>query len=162
LDLFYDKFNNAIGYVNTINDTIYLGKRNIETYSNTISAIYSFTNKAWINLRVRHYWSRAIHNQFYILKEDGKLQSIDNYPFNEDIDFQMLNLDCEFKWEFAPGSFLTMTWKNLFSKKGIPYTNDYFTTITDMFEGPKHNIFSLKILYYLDFLYFKKNGSAVY
>lgn len=159
LDLFYDKFNNSIGYVQTINDTIYMGKRNLETYSNTLSFIYSFTNKAWINLKVRHYWSTAIHNKYYILKENGKLEGTDNYPYNADIDFQMLNLDFAFKWEFSPGSLLSITWKNLFSNKGLPYTNDYFETLSNMYEGLAYNNFSIRLLYYLDFLYLKKNGN---
>ncbi len=162
LDLFYDKFNNSIGHVYTINDSIYMGKRDLQSYSNTLTIIYSFTNKAWLNLKVRHYWSTAVHNKYYLLNNEGKLESSDKIPYNADIDFQMLNLDFAIKWEFAPGSQLSIGWKNLFSKKGIPSTNDYFSTIDNMLESPNYNSFSIRLLYYFDFLYLKKNESTNY
>jgi len=137
-----------------------MGKRNLETYSNTLSIIYSFTNKAWLNLKVRHYWSSAIHNKYYTLNEQGKLNSTDNAPYNADIDFQMLNLDFAIKWEFSPGSLLSLSWKNLFVREGLPYTNDYFITIDQMLISPNYNNFSIRFLYYFDFLYLKKNGRS--
>jgi len=160
LDLFFDKFNNSIGHVYTINDTIYMGKRNLKTYSNTLSIIYSFTNKAWLSLKVRHYWSSAIYNKYYTLNESGKLVPIDSPPYDSDIDFQMLNLDFAIKWEFAPGSQLSIGWKNLFSHEGLKTGNDYFLTADKMLESPKYNSFSIRLLYYFDFLSIKKNGNA--
>ena len=160
LDLFYDKFDNSIGHVYTVNDSIYMGKRNLQTYSNTLSIIYSFTNKAWLSLKVRHYWSNAIQNKYYILNENGKLSAVDSHPYNADIDFQMLNLDFAIKWEFSPGSQLSIVWKNLFSRQSLPYTNDYFETVNNMLISPNYNSFSIRLLYYFDFLYLKKNGNA--
>jgi len=162
VDLFYDKFNNSIGHIYTINDSIYMGKRNLQTYSNTLSIIYSFTNKAWLNLKVRHYWSTAVHNKYYILKENGKLEAIENVPYSADVDFEMLNLDFAIKWEFAPGSQLSIGWKNLFSKKGNPSDNNYYETFDQMLDGPHYNSFSIRLLYYFDFLYLKKNESTNY
>jgi len=162
LDLFYDKFNNSIGHVYTDNNSIYLGKRDLQTYSNTLSIIYSFTNKAWLNLKVRHYWSKATHNKYYILNNDGRLEAVDEYPYNANIDFQMLNLDFAIKWEFAPGSQLSIGWKNLFSEGGLPHTNNYFETFNDMLGSPNYNNFSIRLLYYFDFLYLKKNGNEDY
>jgi hypothetical protein len=157
-NLFYDKFNNSIGHVYTINDSIYLGKRHLETFLNTLTFLYSFTNKAWLNLKVRHYWSTARNNLYYTLKDDGKLNIEDTYPYNADKNFEMLNLDFSIKWEFAPGSQLSFVWKNLFTQNEYPVSTDYFRTFDEMINSPHYNNFSIRFLYYLDFLYLKGNG----
>lgn len=159
LDLFYDKFKNSIGYVYNVNDSIYMGKRHLETFSNTLSILYSFTNKAWLNLKVRHYWSTDIHNKYYTLNQSGKLDAADVYPYNADKGFQMLNLDLSVKWEFSPGSQLSVVWKNLFSRSTLPDSDDYFKTFDIMMNEPHYNNFSIRFLYYLDFIYLKGNGN---
>ena len=159
LDMSFNHFTNSIGFVSSYNDSIFMGQRNINSYSNTLMFNFSFTNKAWINLKVRHYWSSVAYNKFYVLKEDGKLLAIDSYQVNEDRDFQMLNLDCSFKWEFAPGSQISVVWKNLFTKSGQILSDDYFDSMNIMFEMPHYNSLSVRFLYYFDFIYLKKNGN---
>jgi len=158
-DLFYDKFNNSIGYVYNANDSIYMGKRNLETFSNTLSILYSFTNKAWLNLKVRHYWSTAVYDKYYTLKENGKLNATEVFPYSVNKNFEMLNLDLSVKWEFSPGSQLSFVWKNLFSKDGTPTTSDYFQTFNEMMDARHYNNFSIRFVYYFDFIYLKRNGS---
>jgi hypothetical protein len=158
-DAYMNKFTNSIGYVESFNDTIFMGQRNIKTFSNTLMFIISFTNKAWLNLKVRHYWSNIAYNKFYALKSDGKLESYDAYPSNVDQDFQMLNLDCSFKWEFAPGSQISIVWKNLFAQKDHLQSTSYFNTVEDMLDSPHYNSLSIRFLYYFDFIYLKKNGN---
>ena len=138
---------------------MFMGKRHLETYSNTLSLLYSFTNKAWLNLKVRHYWSTAKYNKYYTLNDFGKLDAADNYSQIADRNFQMLNLDFAIKWEFAPGSQLSFVWKNLYTQNGTPYSNEYFKTMNEMFNSSHYNNFSIRFLYYLDFLYLKRNGS---
>ncbi|NJO91265.1 MAG: hypothetical protein HC831_21605 [Chloroflexia bacterium] len=91
-------------------------------------------------------------------KDDGKLNIEDTYPYNADRNFEMLNLDFSIKWEFAPGSQLSFVWKNLFTKNEYPVNTDYFKTFEQMFDSPHYNNFSIRFLYYLDFLYLKGNG----
>jgi hypothetical protein len=38
-------------------DKVYFTRRNRQTIENTFGLKYSFTNKMWVNLNVRHYWS---------------------------------------------------------------------------------------------------------
>lgn len=158
-DIYYNKFKNSIGFADNYSDSIFMGKRKIETYSNTISFIYSFTNKAWINLKVRHYWSNILYDKFYFLKNDGKLEAYDDYLKNADRDFQMLNLDLAFKWEFAPGSQISIVWKNLFNQNDQLHSSDYLTNLEDMFDKKFYNNLSIRFLYYFDFIYLKKNGN---
>jgi hypothetical protein len=159
-DFLINKFTNSIGYVESFNDSIFMGQRDIKTFSNTFMFIFSFTNKSWLNLKVRHYWSNIVYNKFYSLRDNGKLESYDAYPLIADRDFQMLNLDCSFKWEFAPGSQVSVVWKNIFTRKNYLQSTDYFNTFDDMMNSPRYNSLSIKLLYYFDFIYLKKNGNS--
>ena len=40
----------------------------------------------------------------------GLLES--TYEDNEDVNFNTWNLDLNFSWEYAPGSFLSVVWQN--------------------------------------------------
>jgi hypothetical protein len=159
-EMLINKFTNSIGYVESVNDSIFMGQRNIKTYSNTFLFIFSFTNKSWLNLKVRHYWSNIVYNKFYYLRDNGKLESYDAYPYIADRDLQMLNLDCSFKWEFAPGSQISVVWKNIFTKKNYLQSKSYFNTLDDMMNSPHYNSLSVRFLYYFDFIYLKKNGNS--
>jgi hypothetical protein len=156
-DLFYNKFVNSIGFVDKINDTIFMGQRDIRSFSNTLTMIYSFTNKAWLSLKVRHYWSNIIYNKYYDLKDDGKLGTYEAFPFVADQDFQMMNMDLSFKWEFAPGSQVSLVWKNLFSRRDDFGNDRYFGNFSEMMRLPHYNNLSIRFLYYFDFIYLKRN-----
>lgn len=156
-DLFYNRFVNSIGFVDKINDTIFMGQRDIRSFSNTLTMIYSFTNKAWLNLKVRHYWSENIYNKYYDLKDDGKLGTYEIFPYVADQDFQMMNMDLSFKWEFAPGSQVSLVWKNLFSRRDSFGNDRYFGNFSEMMRLPHYNSLSIRFLYYFDFIYLKRN-----
>ena len=52
-------FKDDVGYLKTINQDIYFGRRYIRSVENNINLSYFFDSKKWINLRLRNYWSRA-------------------------------------------------------------------------------------------------------
>lgn len=159
LNLFYDKFANSIGHTYTINDTIYMGKRHLETFSNTLTLLYSFTDKAWVNLKVRHYYSTARYDKYYTLNNRGKLDGADIYPHSANTSYHRLNLDFSVKWEFAPGSQLSFVWKNLYNNRSNIIKENYFDITGDLLSSSFYNNFSIKFLYYLDFMYLKGNGN---
>jgi hypothetical protein len=68
-------------------------------------------------------------------------------------------VDMVFNWEFAPASQLLFVWKNsIYSdKEEIPI--NFFDNAKEVFSSPSTNSFSIKLLYYLDYQYFKRNKS---
>ncbi|MBN1253434.1 MAG: carbohydrate binding family 9 domain-containing protein [Bacteroidales bacterium] len=158
LDSYYDEFINSIGFVEIEGDSIYMGKRDLRTISNTFSLIYSFSNKAWLSAKLRYYCSSVKYNLFYVLTEDGKLNVSETYNNNADIYFQNFNLDIALKWEFAPGSQISIVWKNNFDNRENIINENYFDNGEKMLNAVHSNSFSIRFLYYFDFLYFKKNG----
>ncbi|MFP4547306.1 MAG: DUF5916 domain-containing protein [Fidelibacterota bacterium] len=149
---------NDYGYVD-YDDTagiIYFGKRNVKSVTNTFNSNYMFSEKSSLNLRLRHYWSSAKYDRFFTLKENGYLAGNDNYNENADINFNALNIDMVYNWNFAPGSELSLVWKNAISLTGEEVIYDPLQNIENTFSSPQTNSISLKILYYLDYLNFKK------
>ena len=158
--LFIYNFNNSIskndiGYIDNSADTIYFGKRNIITITNTLTTRYIFNNKSSLNFRLRHYWSKVDYNSFYILNEDGSLDNT-NYPDNQNINFNTFNIDLVYTWNFAPGSEISLVWKNAVYKQDDKLINKYFENLNNTINSPQINSFSVKILYYLDYQYLKK------
>jgi len=161
----YDMDSGQNGYVTDFypeQDTIIFGKRNKETYTNSLSGSYVFDNKSWITLNVRHYWSKIDYSRFYNLRENGYLEDYPEYRENEDFNFNVFNIDLMYSWNFAPGSFLNVVWKNsIYQDQEIRqddfpgFINNFRNTLD---SDQVDNSISIKISYYLDYKYLFKNS----
>lgn len=150
------EMNNEIndrGYVDKTEDesTIYFARRDVKTLSNVIYATYSFTNKASLSFRARHYWSSAANKSFYQLQEDGRLLPDFAYSQNHDDNYNAFNIDMIYRWIFAPGSEFTFAWKNSIYNEQELVVNDYFENFDKTWHSDQVNSFSLKVLYYIDY-----------
>jgi len=147
---------NDIGYVDELPDTIVFGRRDRKTLTNTFTTDFTFNAKMSLSLRARHYWSSATYKQFYDLNKDGTLSENDSYDENNNINFNAFNVDMVYTWRFAPGSDLLLVWKNSVYDFDDEVVEDYMDNLTNTFKAPQTNMFSIKVLYYLDYLYLKK------
>ena len=97
---------------------------------------------------------------FYSLNKNGTL---DAHPYaeNNDINYNVWNLDLSYIWEFAPGSQLIGLYRNnIFDYSDQAYL-DFGENIDNLFNQEiGHNI-SLKLIYYIDYnnakTWFKKS-----
>lgn len=148
---------NNIGYVATettqdATDKIIFGRRYRRDLTTLLETNYLFNNKMALSFRVRHYWALVDYNGFYELGLDGSLTE-DAYTGDHNVNYNAFNIDLIYRWQFAPGSELSIVWKNAVSENtGLPEYN-YFQNVQDMFNNGQRNQFSIKALYYLD--YFK-------
>jgi len=152
-----DPRNNYAGYITTDNqNNIIFSRRNVRTVENSLSVKYTFNNTMGLNLRARHYWSKSINKEFYTLNEDGRL--IANPTFNESLDrnFNAFNVDMVYVWRFAPGSEFSFSWKNAALTSNNFSDTKYFKNFDQTIQSPQNNNFSLKILYYLDYLQLRR------
>lgn len=157
---YYKDFNNK-GFVDYTDneDTVYFGNRDLQTITNTFNMAYTPTNRMGFTFRLRHYWRVVDYDSFYILNEDGYLDDFTKYTNNEDISFNSFTIDFVYKWNFAPGSELSLVWKNQVNNNNETIIYNYFDNTDNLFaNSPANNSFSIKILYYLDYLYLKKKG----
>jgi hypothetical protein len=161
-DISYQNILNNIGYVNNYPDStgqkiILFGMRDIKTITNVLSANYMFSSKMSLDFRLRHYWATAAYEKFYTLNDDGTLDPA-SFQENQDINFNQFNIDMSYIWNFAPGSQLSIVWKNAISTFMNVVDYNYFENLKNTIDSPASNSFSIRVLYYIDALYFKKKG----
>ena len=147
-------FKDDVGYLKTINQDIYFGRRYIRSVENNINLSYFFDIKKWINLRLRNYWSRAKYDQtLFRLKEDGKRTETDFsiLDFDPNTNFNIWNLDINFEWWFAPGSNMVLLYRNQLFKSDNTTKLDYFKSLDNLFDHTAQHQFSLRINYLIDF-----------
>ncbi len=144
-----------IGYISAINaDSILFGKRTVKGSSQSLTGIYSFNNKSILNLKFRYYHSTVDYSTYYLLNENGGVDPYDEYMGVSDFNFNAFNIDLIYSWNFAPGSFLTLMWKNnIFT--AAPVFNDAFNSflhdLEETIKSPQTNSISIKLSYYLDY-----------
>ena len=153
--------NKSYGYVHdslsSNNDQVIIfGQRDVKTVTNTIESSYIFNNKSSLSLRLRHYWIRAKYNSYFDLQTDGSLLQ-NNFKADNDFNVNAFNIDMVYTWNFAPGSELLLVYKNAIYANVDNSVNNYFDNLKYTFDSPIINSFSIKILYYIDYLNLKKN-----
>ena len=138
----------------------FIGLRRILQNTTTLNAIYNFKPRMNLSFRARHYWSRVTYLKFYNVKTDGNyldIPFIDGYDEN----FNLFNIDMFYTWDFKPGSRLIIAWKNALgpdaSIDGTVRTK-YTSNLGQIFNVPHSNEFTVKFVYYLDYLQLKKKS----
>jgi len=137
-------------------DKIVFGRRDIQVVDNTIGIKYSFSSKMNINTRIRHYWSQVHYDRYFRLRNDGSLARYDEYSGNADYNINFFNIDMVYTWQFAPGSFLNVVWKNAAVEGNRDVDGDYFRNVRQTMQADDNNNLSLKVIYFLDYLQLKK------
>jgi hypothetical protein len=95
--------------------------------------------------------------QLYDLQTNGELSptSHPDEPITHQ-NFNIFNIDAVYTWQFAPGSFINVVWKD----EGQLYDGDaqrsYLKNVDRTLAEPQINNLSVKIIYYLDYLDFRK------
>ncbi|HEY4651642.1 MAG TPA: DUF5916 domain-containing protein [Pontibacter sp.] len=142
-------------------EEIIFGDRTVTTFTTTLSGAYIFNEKAGLTLNMRHYWSRAEYQQFYELTQQGGLLARNgNFSSFNDINYNTFNIDLVYSWRFAPGSELMVVWKNAIEDKRKEIENKYIENVSKTLQAPQNNNFSVKLLYYIDYIAIKNVFSA--
>jgi hypothetical protein len=163
-NLSYNRSINQIGYVNggldsaepldaPLLDQILLGRRRVTTIENTLSMSYVFTNRMSFSIRTRHYTSHIHYRDFSTLQPGGH-ETPAAYGRNRDTAYNAFNVDAVFSWWFAPGSQVSVVWKNAAATEDAAdrATPLYFDNLSGTLVTPHNNSLSVKVLYYLDYL----------
>jgi hypothetical protein len=148
----FSRQNNNIGWVGFDNENTIFARRDRITYTNTIQGKYSINSKMNLNLNVRHYWSYAVNNEFLTLQNDGSLIENTTYSVNKNSDFNTWNMDLSYSWWFAPGSQLSILYRNNSSLFTREFSRQFESNIKDAFDNQNLNhVFSISLRYFIDY-----------
>ena len=150
-DIIYFQTKNDIGYVNQVGNDIIFGQRNRKSYTNSLSGRYNFSTKSSLSLSLRHYWSSVDYtDSYYKLNLDGSLSNT-TYNSGSDVNFNSWNLDLNYIWQFAPGSQLIALYRNAILNEDTNSSLNFFKNLDNLFQQPNQNMFSLRLVYYIDY-----------
>ncbi len=158
LDLRPQNDNTGFAGFDPISGEPVMGKRDIKNIENILNIKYSFSPMMNINFRVRHYWIKVDYDKFYTLGLDKQLTP--NSTFVQDVNqnYNAFNIDAVFTWQYAPGSFINLVWKNAAEDFNRMVNNGYFKNFNNTMQADDNNNISLKVIYFLDYLDMKKWG----
>ena len=153
------QFNNkelGFAFVADAGDSAVFGLRDRRTAENVFSVKYNFNNKMGLNFRLRHYWSKVEYDRFFNLKDDGSVEDMNNVSRNPDNNVNFFNIDMIYTWQFAPGSFINIAWKNSAEFFDQTVSKKYYWNLSNTLNAPQQNSLSIKVIYFLDYLSLKR------
>ena len=144
------KDHSNFGAVDASNPTdIIFGRRNITSFDNELSAEYLFTPRMSATMRTRYYWNQLYYHEYLHLNDDGSFRPSD-WAGSADENYNQFNLDFVYTWQFAPGSFLNLIWKDAIfrgdGERGDGFRHNWDKT----FHSPQDNVLTLKLIYWLN------------
>jgi hypothetical protein len=151
--------NNDLGYAAKDNSNIYFSQRNVINYTNSLTGKYTLNNVMNLNLSIRHYWSYTVNKQYYTLLDNGDLASNSTYTANKDKNYHTWNLDLSYSWWFAPGSQISILYRNNASifESGTSFTKYYENNFKNLVNNDNLNhVFSISLRYFIDYNSLKK------
>lgn len=157
--------NNNKGFVDSIDNdgnsttpnAIIFANRNVITYSNTLSGKYALNSTMTFNLSVRHYWSFAENKNYLTLDNKGRLNDFTNYNINKNSNFTSWNVDLSYTWWFAPGSQISVLYRNNAANFSRTINSDFGSNVTNLLNNDTLNhTFSVSMRYFIDYNQVKK------
>ncbi len=150
----YDMMKNNTGYVMQHNpDSVYFGRRSAPTWVNSFRTNYIFSNNLSMSFNLRHYWSRVEYDgSYFFLGTDGRLQPIEEDLGIGNINYNAFTIDMMLTWHFAPGSQMTIAWKNVIDSSTSDTGLGYMDNLSEILGQPQVNSLSVRLLYYIDYL----------
>jgi hypothetical protein len=104
--------NNDEGFAGITDGSIIFGQRDNRTMSFEFDFSYMFSDRSYLSVRLREYWARAEYTgSYFILEDDGSLTQAP-VSRNDNTSYNAFNADINYTWRFAPGSELTLVFKN--------------------------------------------------
>ena len=155
----YSQQENNLGFVgnNDITNEIFMGRRDRSTYINSIQGKFTINSDMNFNLSLRHYLSYATYNQYYSLKNDGTLMPTSNFTQNSNSNFNAWNLDLSYSWWFAPGSQISILYRNNAALFENEFKRDLGSNLRNVIDKEALNhVFSVSVRYFIDYNSFKK------
>lgn len=144
------------GWAGFENNDIIFTERDRTTVTNSLTGKYSINNKMTVNLTARHYWTYGKNLQFLTLQDDGGLVENSTFNQNNDFTYNNWNFDLSYTWWFAPGSQLSVLYRNNATNEIDAVNRNYRDNLDNLFGNNLNSVFSVSLRYYIDYNALKK------
>lgn len=150
-DVQYTHKVNDRGWVGFDSDDIIFGRRDREILQNNITGKYAINTKMTLNLAGRYYWSYSDNKAFFTLQDNGYLTPNNDYSLNKNRNFNSWNFDLSYSWWFAPGSELSILYRNYSQIGSNTVEKKFNTNLKNVFDADMTNILSVSFRYFIDY-----------
>ena len=151
--------NDTLGFfVNPPIVDVIFAKRNTYMITNVFSGTYVISNKLDFSFKLRYHTDQVENLNFKEVDNKGYLINTNDNVILDDynINYYTWTSDLSLNWWFAPGSQMSVVWKNGIDNETNNIQNSWLNNLEETFNMKQQNSLSVKIVYYLDYLYFKK------
>lgn len=159
LEMFRQNSDKGFASFDNVNQVVF-SNRDRQTVTNELSAKYAISPKMTVNLATRYYWAISENRKYLSLQNDGSLVPNPTFTEKTNINYNALNFDLSYSWWFAPGSEISVLYRN----NGSNYSNLVDRNIGSNFENSINSnlntIFSISIRYFIDYNAVKNVFSA--
>lgn len=134
-----------------IQGDIIFANRNRNTITTSLTGKCSISPKMTVNLKARYYWSYAENLNFLILADNGYFEPDAAYNKNKNSNFKTWNLDLSYSWWVAPGSQLSVLYRNnaIHSEKVI--NKKFIDNLDHTIANNLNNTISVSFRYCIDY-----------
>ncbi len=151
---------NELGYLRHYSpDSIILGVRDNTAIINSLQASFVLNNKTAISLDFRHLNNLVDYKSYQFLEDNGNIVPYSDSNFMDDtrdINYNVFSVDLVLSWNFAPGSFLNLAWKNfILPKTHSDLSPGYWENTLQTIRAEQSNSLSFKLIYYVDYHFFR-------
>ncbi len=148
-------------YVGHEGNSIIFGQRSRISLENAFNVLYNFNTEQAISLSCRNFWTVADFDDYGYssLQTNGHLQPLGSFSseeINPNARFNIWNLDLRYNWHFAPGSELSILYRNTISFTDHNSGSTFFDSTEYLFHRPLTHNLSLKLIYYLDYNWIRR------
>ncbi len=147
----------SVGFTAVEGEDIFFAVRKVTTFDHILNLKYNFTNKMGLTFRARHYVSTVKNREYYSLNQSGSLSPSEapQNPHHKNVNY--FNIDMVYTWQFAPGSFLNVVWKNAVFNDVASLENSYFGNLRSTLQTDQNNNISVKVIYFMDYLELRRS-----
>jgi hypothetical protein len=162
-DFDFNKRSDDWGFADFLESEPIFGERDRTIVENSIRANYNFNSFHGLSLQFRHYWDNVVYDEFmYNLENDGRITENTDLPktalnSSPDVNFSTWNVDLNYVWQIAPGSFLTILYRQqLFENSDLSELN-FGNSLNSLFEQGLQHTVSIRLQYFIDVNEVKEN-----
>jgi hypothetical protein len=146
----YSVLYNGAGFAGYFEGAPKYGVRDVRTLVNIMKGKYVFKNNLSLTLRIRHYWSYGEYDYYGDLDANGYIIRDDAFQGDSDFNFNAFNTDLIFAWQFAPGGFINLVYKNAFQTDDNNTQFTYFNNLGTVLDAGQRNTVTMKLVYFFD------------
>ncbi|WP_432672868.1 DUF5916 domain-containing protein [Flavobacterium sp. SM2513] len=150
LDMFRQNSDKGFAAFDTADEVVF-SERDIRALTHEISAKYALSPRMTLNLAARYYWAISENRAYLSLKNNGSLVSGNPFAGDTNINYNTLNFDLSYSWWFAPGSEISVLYRN----NGSTYTNlinrNIGPNFNNLIDSNLNTIFSISLRYFIDY-----------